>query len=228
MIYLYVKSHNKTGLKYLGKTTARCPYAYTGSGKYWLRHIKKHGYDVKTEILIKTTCEKEIKEAGIYYSKKWNVVNSKEWANLTEETGNGISSDFSKSLQKERVKNGTHHWLDGSATRKRNLRRSKDGTHPFLGSTYTKELNRTMLANGTHPFQDKEKMKYNRKRVSETQKNRVKEGKHTFKGKVSVIDKKGINSIITKEEYLENQIGETKDWKYVSTSSREARNRRIC
>ena len=39
---LYVKTHNKTGLKYLGRTT-QDPYKYKGSGTYWRSHLKKHG-----------------------------------------------------------------------------------------------------------------------------------------------------------------------------------------
>lgn len=45
--FLYEKIHNKTGLKYFGKTTQN-PYTYQGSGKRWKNHIKKHGYDVTT------------------------------------------------------------------------------------------------------------------------------------------------------------------------------------
>lgn len=41
MIYLYVKTHNITGLKYLGKTNNKDPHSYKGSGKYWILHCKK-------------------------------------------------------------------------------------------------------------------------------------------------------------------------------------------
>jgi hypothetical protein len=34
-IYLYKKIHNKTGLKYLGKTTQN-PYSYQGSDTGWI------------------------------------------------------------------------------------------------------------------------------------------------------------------------------------------------
>lgn len=48
-IYLYVKRHAKTNLKYFGKTHAIDPFRYKGSGHYWLRHIRKHGANyVKT------------------------------------------------------------------------------------------------------------------------------------------------------------------------------------
>ena len=60
-IYLYIKTHNITGLKYLGKTE-KDPYRYNGSGKYWKRHLKKYGRDIKTEILLDTDNENELKE----------------------------------------------------------------------------------------------------------------------------------------------------------------------
>lgn len=43
---LYIKTHNKTGLKYFGKTTSNDPYKYKGSGSYWLDHlkVKENGY----------------------------------------------------------------------------------------------------------------------------------------------------------------------------------------
>jgi hypothetical protein len=89
MIYLYVKTHNRTNMKYLGKTSSKNPYTYKGSGKYWKNHIKKHGYDVTTIILLCAKCEKEISETGVFFSKLFNVVESKEWANLKEEKGDG-------------------------------------------------------------------------------------------------------------------------------------------
>ena len=93
-MYLYVKTHNVTGLKYLGKTI-KDPFKYKGSGTYWLRHLKKYGEDVTTEILLETNNKEELKEKGIYYSALWNVVESKDWANIVPEQGDG--GDISKS-----------------------------------------------------------------------------------------------------------------------------------
>lgn len=93
MYYLYIKTHNVTGLKYLGKTKNKDPYAYKRSGEYWKRHISKHGYDVTTEILKECSSNEEVREWGLYYSKLWNVVEerdeygNKTWANLKEESG---------------------------------------------------------------------------------------------------------------------------------------------
>jgi transposase len=69
IIYLYKKIHNKTGLQYLGKTISSDPHKYQGSGTHWKKHIKKHGYDVTTEILRECFSKEEVKEWGLYYSK---------------------------------------------------------------------------------------------------------------------------------------------------------------
>ena len=55
---LYVKTHQVTGLKYLGQTSKSDPHKYTGSGKYWLRHIKQHGKNWDTEILLESQNKK--------------------------------------------------------------------------------------------------------------------------------------------------------------------------
>jgi hypothetical protein len=91
IIYLYVKTHNVTGLKYLGKTTKLDPYKYHGSGKYWKLHLKVHGYDYTTEIIKECTSNEEVTEFGLYYSELWNIVESDAWANLKLENGDGGS-----------------------------------------------------------------------------------------------------------------------------------------
>lgn len=88
-LYLYKKTHRITGLQYLGKTVSTDPHSYPGSGVYWTRHLTIHGNDVYTEILRECYSESELIEWGLYYSKLWNIVESKEWANLTEEAGPG-------------------------------------------------------------------------------------------------------------------------------------------
>lgn len=87
-ITLYLKTHNKTGLKYLGKTT-QDPYVYKGSGKYWLSHLNVHGDDVTTEILFQTHNKEELSKFGLYYSNKWKIVESNDFANLKPENGDG-------------------------------------------------------------------------------------------------------------------------------------------
>ena len=88
--YLYIKTHNKTGLKYIGKTSNN-PYTYKGSGKYWLRHLKKHGNDVTTEILGVYYNIEDLRKDGLRFSKDNNIVESNLWANLQPESGDGIA-----------------------------------------------------------------------------------------------------------------------------------------
>lgn len=88
MIYLYIKTHNVTGLKYLGKTT-RDPYKYKGSGKRWTNHINKHGNDVTTEIIGSFNTNEELKQFSEKLSEELDVVDSNDWANLMPETGAG-------------------------------------------------------------------------------------------------------------------------------------------
>jgi hypothetical protein len=116
MIYLYVKTHNKTGLKYLGKTVAQDPHLYKGSGKRWRAHCQKHGYDYSTEILFQSNCKNEIKEKGLYYSRLWNIVESKEWANLMPEQcdgGDTSMSDTYKAGIKTRDTSGSKNSMYG-------------------------------------------------------------------------------------------------------------------
>jgi hypothetical protein len=58
--YLYLKTHVKTNLKYLGQTTQN-PFVYKGSGVYWTAHLKIHGNYIKTEILYKSDLLSDIK-----------------------------------------------------------------------------------------------------------------------------------------------------------------------
>ena len=85
--YLYIKTHNITGLKYLGQTKRQDPHKYHGSGKYWNKHLRVHGYDYQTEIIKECQTADELEKWGVYYSDLYNVVQSKLWANLIPENG---------------------------------------------------------------------------------------------------------------------------------------------
>lgn len=155
MIYLYIKTHNITGLKYLGKTE-RNPETYQGSGKYWCRHIKKHSYDVTTEVIYQSENKEDIKSAGIYYSLFYDVVKSKQWANLIEEKGDGISKEFAIKENKRRIKDGTHNFSYEYRC-KEQQRRVLLKTHNFCNSVLqTKRSiynNTKRIKEGTHNFQ---------------------------------------------------------------------------
>lgn len=86
---LMIKTHNVTGLKYLCYTQKDDHNLYKGSGKYWKRHLKDHGDDITTELLYETEDYNNFIEYAIFKSKEFNIVESKDWANLRIEDGNG-------------------------------------------------------------------------------------------------------------------------------------------
>lgn len=91
MIILYLKE-SPLGLKYLGKCVNVDPYKYRGSGTVWRRHLKAHNIlasEIKTTILFETEDKEELKKMGLYYSTLWDVVRSREFANLIPEHGDG-------------------------------------------------------------------------------------------------------------------------------------------
>jgi hypothetical protein len=99
-IYLYKKTHRKTGLQYLGKTKNVDPFTYPGSGIYWTSHLNVHGDDCDTEILKECNTNEELKEWGLYYSALWNVVESDGWANLKEESGDGGDTSMTENYKR--------------------------------------------------------------------------------------------------------------------------------
>ena len=135
--YLYVKTHKKTGLKYLGKTTSKYPHTYKGSGRYWKSHINKHGYDVDTVILKECKTNEELKYWGVHYSNLWNVVdavdenNKKIWANLKLEEGDGgdVSSfiDYDAIDRTHYNMSGTKKWFNSLTEEERKLFHKNQG-----------------------------------------------------------------------------------------------------
>lgn len=106
-IYLYIKKHSITGLKYFGKTTQRNPFKYTGSGTKWLNHCKKHGIENIITLEVWGFDDPELcTEFALSFSKSNNIVESKEWANQIPEDGkNGMprNSEFREDYYKKVV-----------------------------------------------------------------------------------------------------------------------------
>lgn len=88
---LMIKTHNKTGLKYLCYTRSEgTTYDnYKGSGKLWKHHLKKYGDDISTELIYETPDFQEFKSFAIQKSIEFDIVNSELWANLKLEEGDG-------------------------------------------------------------------------------------------------------------------------------------------
>ena len=88
MYYIYKKTHNITGLQYLGYTK-NDPYKYKGSGVRWVKHLLEHGNDVTTIVLETCKTKEEVRQLGIYYSELFDVVKSRDWANMKKEEADG-------------------------------------------------------------------------------------------------------------------------------------------
>ena len=111
IIYLYLKQHNKTGLKYFGKTSKN-PYIYNGSGVYWTRHLKTNGRDISTIKVWEFTRQEVCTRFALWYSKKFNIVKSKEYANLCLENGLDGGDKFSCMSTSSRIAYSTKHSTD--------------------------------------------------------------------------------------------------------------------
>lgn len=111
---LYLKRHTKTGKMYLGKTEQVDPHSYCGSGKVWISHLKKHGYDYETYVLYECEDSFEFKAVAIYFSELLNVVNDKDFANLVIEQGDGgdtsTSYNFKKAMRVLAIKKKRNKW----------------------------------------------------------------------------------------------------------------------
>ena len=86
-IYLYVKRHAVTGMLYFGKTrkSLRQLEKYNGSGKYWLKHLRKHGTDIETLVVFEFDDADEAEMFALKFSRENDVVASPLWANLKPE-----------------------------------------------------------------------------------------------------------------------------------------------
>lgn len=80
--WLMIKRHSVTGMKYFCKTIPRPEskmLSYKGSGKVWLKHIKKHGKQhVVTDWFQLFVDQNECTQFAIKFSKDNNIVLSNE------------------------------------------------------------------------------------------------------------------------------------------------------
>jgi len=127
-VTLYIATHNKTGLKYFGKTITQFTNEdlqkyYHGSGKYWKRHLKKYGDDVTMEIYgiydLDENSKNYVKPIALKFSEENNIVNGiynsglrkgkKVWANLEIEDGlnGGLPSEKNRDAIIKANKNKT-------------------------------------------------------------------------------------------------------------------------
>lgn len=88
---LMIKQQVNTGFKYLcyTKKTGVEFENYKGSGLIWKRHLKKYGNNITTEVIYETEDYEQFKQYALAKSIELGVVESTEWANIKNETGDG-------------------------------------------------------------------------------------------------------------------------------------------
>lgn len=142
IIYLYIKQHSITGLKYFGKTTQKDPFKYPGSGLHWKRHYQKHGKQhIKTLEVWGFDDLDLCSEFAIKFSKENNIVVSSDWANLLEENGKDGLNPGTKLSDKTKLN------MSLSRVGVLNHRYGKPGT--MLGKTMSSE-SRLKISNARH------------------------------------------------------------------------------
>lgn len=114
LIYLYVKQHSITKLKYFGKTMKRDPFKYLGSGTRWLNHINKHGKSNVTTLDVWGFDDQDLCTAfALKFSEDNDIVNSPEWANLRPENGiDGLPANFNGHMTPERRSQHSVRWKE--------------------------------------------------------------------------------------------------------------------
>lgn len=138
--YLYIKRHTVTGMLYFGKSTRDEDgmIRYSGSGKYWKQHIKKHGvHSVETVWYCLFTDKNDMIKFATQFSNQENISDSPAWANLRAENGidgfpkGVIHAPWSderrnaQSIRRKGVSWGTH---SAESKEKMSLGRSGKGT----------------------------------------------------------------------------------------------------
>ena len=85
-------------------------------------------------------------------------------------------SRFSRQIQLDKLKDGTHPFLDRALSKQRELTKVKQGTHPFVGGKIQSESNQRRLRTGEHHL------------LGPTQNNnRLKQGTHPSQTKVTCL-----------------------------------------
>ena len=163
--FIYIKTHNITGLKYFGKTNKTDICLYEGSGKYWKNHIKKHGYNCRTKVVRTFTNMEDCRWWCMKFSIINNIVESNDWANLIME-------------------NGLDGWVKGvkrSEETKRKMSMAKKGKMGNHLKKHTEDTKRKI----SEKMKLKKHTKEHNKKISETMKGR-KRGKYKKRKKIEL------------------------------------------
>ena len=141
---LYYKKCSHCELKYYGKSVKQNLEKYKGSGKRWVRHLKKHN---ATSIHIWNSewfYDTSIIEVAMKFSIKNNIIESDEWANLAIE--NGVDGGYlgEKVIEKSLKTKSDPLWKD-TVGKKQTEKMLKTKSDPLWKDTVGKKSKEKML-----------------------------------------------------------------------------------
>lgn len=207
LINLYVKQHNVTGLKYFG-ATIRDPYAYQGSGIQWIKHCRKHGFDISTIEVFVFEVQAEAERFAIQFSRDNNIVRSNQWANLI--------------IEDALVRRETYHRSDSTRKKLSEIAKQRVGElNPFYGkqhSLHTKQQisakNQGRSAGSKNPFFGKKHTEDVKAKIADVSRGRIKTKEERLKLssallglKKAKVHKDAISSYAKKRIWIVNQDG---------------------
>jgi len=151
---LYIKQCPHCGLKYFGKTTLTDIEKYNGSGKFWLRHIKKYNVTPKHLWNSHWYYDTSIIIFALKFSRLNKIVEDINWANLKEENGldggwDNINDGSTQHI--ERCKKG------GFKTQFKEVnQRRKKGLipYPLQNKVSSDKRNKTILSNNPNFYHE--------------------------------------------------------------------------
>ena len=128
----------------------------TSTGGIHVRNIFKHRPETMRFRVLQYNNVKDDYKYTQELEQRWlnmrsNIANNSRYYNKTNQAGGG----FDRDIQLNRVKNGTHHFLDGKIQRQSNLKRVEEGTHNFLSQEHkdkVSEIAKKRCKDGTHHF----------------------------------------------------------------------------
>jgi hypothetical protein len=167
-------------------------------------HCKENGWNYNTQILLYTDSLEDLRDTSEFFSRIFNVVKDDTWANLINELGDGLKALKSSNINKSRIKEGTHHFLNSKVQSEINKTRVINGTHISQNIEFLQmmsSLGKERYKTGNHIFND-ENFKIKMKSVhKESNARRIADNTHNLLGVVRGFDINGNKIFITKEEY---------------------------
>ena len=132
MIHLYIKQCPHCSLKYFGKTIREDVESYSGSGIYWVRHLKEHKVKPITLQVVSFLKEEAAVNFALEFSNKNDIVESKGWANLMPE--NVVYGFYGKHTEKTKEKmRGKRNPFTEETKHKMSAAQTGQGNNNFKG-----------------------------------------------------------------------------------------------